>query len=156
LPFAACHCSLPSAQCLVWSCAWPLQSPVPVADEAGDGILECNVTASPFTASCHGPASCALPTCPGPCPSMLPLPASGAHEAWQARNATWSPSTFPSPHHHPLLGDSCATFGATYRTRTLEFAVILNARQPRMEKPGPYCVIGGPPLISNSPFPLSE
>jgi hypothetical protein len=32
----------------------------------------------------------------------------------------------------------------------------LNARQPIMEKPGPYCVIGGAPLISNSPFPLSE
>jgi hypothetical protein len=28
---------------------------------------------------------------------------------------------------------------------TLEFAVILNARQPRMEKPGPYCFIGGLP-----------
>ena len=33
----------------------------------------------------------------------------------------------------------------TYIALTLEFAVILNVGQSRMEKPGPYCAIGGPP-----------
>jgi hypothetical protein len=36
----------------------------------------------------------------------------------------------------------------------LEFSVILNAGQPIMEKPGPYCVIGGAPLKIKLPLPI--
>jgi hypothetical protein len=33
----------------------------------------------------------------------------------------------------------------------LEFAIILNVRQPKMEKYGPYCFIGVGPLKNQTP-----
>jgi hypothetical protein len=39
-------------------------------------------------------------------------------------------------------------------TRTLKCTLVLNVRQPRMEKPGPYCVIGGAPPNFKLPLPI--
>jgi hypothetical protein len=38
--------------------------------------------------------------------------------------------------------------------QTLECTLVLNARQPRMEKPGPYCMIGGASPNFKLPLPI--
>jgi hypothetical protein len=43
---------------------------------------------------------------------------------------------------------------ARVNSPTLESANILNAGQPRMEKPGPYCVIGGASSKIKLPLPI--
>jgi hypothetical protein len=42
----------------------------------------------------------------------------------------------------------------TSAPRTLERTLVLIARQPRMEKPGPYCVIGGASPNFKLPLPI--
>jgi hypothetical protein len=37
---------------------------------------------------------------------------------------------------------------------TLEFAIIINVRQPKIEKPGSYCFIGGGPPNFKLPLPI--